>query len=82
MIDYSLILNKKYAGSEWSLNGENYDGLEWFSDSPKPTKKELDSQWNEVQSLIAAESQAKAQAKADLLQRLGITADEAQLLLS
>ena len=30
---------------------------------------------------IAAEAEAKAQAKADLLDRLGITAEEAQLLL-
>jgi len=29
-----------------------------------------------------AEAEAKAQAKAELLQRLGITADEAKLLLS
>jgi len=29
-----------------------------------------------------AEAEAKAQAKADLLERLGITADEAKLLLS
>lgn len=31
---------------------------------------------------LAAEAQAKAQAKAELLERLGITADEAKLLLS
>ena len=30
----------------------------------------------------AAEAQAKAQAKAELLERLGITADEAKLLLA
>ncbi len=31
---------------------------------------------------IKAEAEAKAQAKADLLERLGITADEAKLLLA
>ena len=31
---------------------------------------------------LAAEAEAKAQAKAELLERLGITADEAKLLLS
>lgn len=37
----------------------------------------------ETQRLAAkAEAEAKAQAKADLLDRLGITADEAKLLLS
>ncbi len=33
-------------------------------------------------SLEKAEIEAKAQAKADLLERLGITADEAKLLLA
>ena len=36
----------------------------------------------ELESQQIAEAEAKAQAKADLLERLGITADEAKLLLS
>jgi hypothetical protein len=35
-----------------------------------------------AQEVKAAEAQAKAQAKAELLERLGITADEAKLLLA
>jgi hypothetical protein len=33
-------------------------------------------------SIVAAEAEAKATARAELLKRLGITAEEAQLLLS
>lgn len=36
----------------------------------------------EYEAAQAAEAEAKAQAKAELLERLGITADEAKLLLS
>jgi hypothetical protein len=36
----------------------------------------------EVQAAALAEAEAKAQAKAELLNRLGITADEAKLLLA
>ena len=36
----------------------------------------------EVQATALAETEAKAQAKAELLERLGITADEAKLLLA
>jgi len=36
----------------------------------------------EKDKIEKAEAEAKAQAKADLLERLGITADEAKLLLS
>jgi hypothetical protein len=36
----------------------------------------------EAEVIREAEAQAKAQAKAELLERLGITADEAKLLLA
>jgi hypothetical protein len=36
----------------------------------------------EKEAKIKAEAEAKAQAKAELLERLGITADEANLLLA
>ncbi len=39
---YSEKLTEHYAGNEWSMNNEDYETLEWYSDSPKPTKAELD----------------------------------------
>lgn len=80
MIDYAAILTKKY-NAEWVLNGNDYSGLTWLSESNKPTKKELDDLWSEVQTEIANEIADKATKKAALLDRLGITADEAKLLL-
>lgn len=47
-VDYGLVLVNKYPGSEWSLNGDTYDGLEWLSDTPKPTQAELDAAWPQV----------------------------------
>lgn len=82
IIDYSLILLTKYEGSEWTLNGENYEGLTWLSKTPKPTKEELDALWEEAKADHAANIALKAEAKAVLLARLGITAEEANLLLS
>ena len=52
MIDYSLILTINYKGKIWSLNGDSYEGLEWLDESPKPTKEELDSKWEEVLTII------------------------------
>jgi hypothetical protein len=43
MINYSLILSTFYAGKAWVLNGDQYEGLDWFDIDPKPTKEELDS---------------------------------------
>jgi hypothetical protein len=48
-MDYAAILNDKYPGALWSLNGDDYEGLEWLDDSPKPTKKALEAAWPEVQ---------------------------------
>ena len=47
--DYATILTSKYAGTIWTLNGNEYDGLTWLSDTPKPTQAELDALWPQVQ---------------------------------
>jgi hypothetical protein len=49
MIDYSAVLTANYSGSEWTLDGDSYDGLTWLSDTPKPTQAELDAQWPAVE---------------------------------
>jgi hypothetical protein len=81
MIDYAIILTRKYKNAEWTLNGDGYAGLTWVSDSTKPTKDELDSLWTEVQEEIKLEIKSKEDAKTTLLSKLGITQEEAQLIL-
>jgi hypothetical protein len=62
-MDIAMILTKKFAGALWSLNGDEYAGLEWFDDSPKPTKKQLEALWPEVQyETVRAAVQAERQA--------------------
>ena len=82
MINYSAILSRRYKGKEWTLNGDEYTGLTWLSDTAKPSKKTLDDLWESVQQEIAEEATANAAAKAALLDRLGITAEEARMLMS
>ena len=82
MIDYTKILEYKYPTDEWTLNGDDYEGLTWVSKTPKPSKATLDGLWQEVQDLIQTEKQAKAAQKAALLERLGISEDEARLLIA
>ena len=45
MIDYTLILSTNYVGAQWSLSGNDYNSLQWFDDTPKPTQEELDALW-------------------------------------
>lgn len=80
MIDYAIVLTRRYAGNQWTLNGDEYTGLTWLSDSPKPSKATLDGLWAEVQQEIADEQTAKAEAKISALTKLGLTADEAAAL--
>ena len=80
-MEIPIILTKRYPGSEWTLNGDNYSGLHWLSDTPKPTEKALQKVWPSVQAEIAAEAQAKLDAKASPLSKLealGLTVDEIQ----
>jgi hypothetical protein len=81
MIDYTLILSRKYAGQEWILDGDDYSGLTWLSDTAKPTKTTLDNLWSKVQAEIVAEAEAKAAAKEAILNRIGLTVDELKLIL-
>lgn len=84
MIDYTAILIKHYPSSEWTLNGDEYSGLTWISDTPKPTQEELDALWDETAALIAAEKQSKIDAENAVIEKLaalGLTIDEIKLVL-
>lgn len=48
-MNIALILEYKFPGQEWSLSGDNYEGLTWLSDSPKPTEQQLSEFWPEVE---------------------------------
>jgi hypothetical protein len=47
MTDYAAVLNAIRPGAIWNLDGEDYAGLTWLDDSPKPTKKTLDDAWEQ-----------------------------------
>jgi hypothetical protein len=81
-MDIAKILELNYTGSAWTLNGDDYEGLTWLSDTPKPTKKQLEDLWPTVQSEIASRAQAKIDAKASAiakLEALGLTVDEVEV---
>ena len=84
MLDYSLILVTNYAGKQWSLVGNDYDGLDWLDSSPKPTQAELDALWESTQAAVAAKEQAAKDVKASALAKLaalGLTQDEVKALV-
>ena len=81
-MDIATILTRKYLGAEWTLDGDTYAGLTWLSEGEQPTEAQLKKLWPTVQAEIAAEAQAKIDAKASAiakLQALGLTVDEVQV---
>ena len=65
--------------AQFVLNG---DELEWLDETQtKPTQAQITKGWADYQKALAAEVEENAAAKSALLQRLGITAEEAALLL-
>ena len=79
MIDYAAVLTANYSDDEWTLTGNDYEALEWRSDTPKPTQAELDAAWPAVQQAqtdaVAAKEAARASGVAKL-EALGLTVDE------
>jgi len=54
-MDISQILYINFPGAEWTLNGDEYSGLNWLDDSPKPTENELEKLWAETQYKVACD---------------------------
>ena len=63
-MDIPSILMHIRPGALWSLNGEEYDGLDWLDDSPKPTEQEIVDAWPTVEATRANERAAIERAAA------------------
>jgi hypothetical protein len=84
MIDYTQILIANYPSSQWTLDGDSYSGLTWYSDTPKPSQAELDGLWESTQAKYEADKQAAIDTKASALAKLaalGLTQDEVKALV-
>ena len=65
----------------WAMTGDEYEGIEWFECQPI-TKAQFEAGFAQYDSWKAEQDSKAAADKAALLAKLGITADEAKLLLS
>ena len=65
----------------WILTGNDYEGIE-FLDCEPITKAQFDAGFAQYDAWKAEQDPQAASDKAALLAKLGITADEAKLLLS
>lgn len=68
--------------AEWTLSGDDYSNLNWLSDGTPPTIEEIEAEIKLLPTKELAAKQNVETAKSSLLEKLGITAEEARLLLS
>ena len=75
------VLSMLCPNTEWVIRGGDFDSIEWIK-GEKITKVQFEAGFAQFDAW-KAEQDSKAEAdKAALLAKLGITADEARLLLS
>ena len=50
-MDYSTVLVKNYLGTKWKMeDATDYDTLEWYDETSKPSKDDLDTKLTELQN--------------------------------
>jgi hypothetical protein len=68
--------------SEFSFQGSDYSTIKWdVLEGDAPTQAEINKAIEQVKVDEIAEAQTKASKRAELLNRLGITEEEARILL-
>jgi len=83
-MDYlNAAIQKLKPNSEYVYSGDDYSSINWHVlEGDAPTKKEIDDVIKVIKANEAKTVETKANAKTALLERLGLTEDEAKLLLS
>jgi hypothetical protein len=72
----------QYFGATDENTKEQFDALTWLDEREKPTWAEIQAAWTAYEKDLEIADELKATTKAELLARLGITEDEAKLLLA
>lgn len=67
-------------GEEWTLDGDDYAGLTWLSDTPKPTEAEVTAAAPAAQATADAQAAARHSGLLKLAEASGLTADELHAL--
>jgi hypothetical protein len=75
------VLQMLIPNGGWAISGDDYEGIQFLECEPI-SKEEYEAGFAKYDAWKAKQDAAKASKKAALLDRLGITEDEAKLLLS
>jgi len=77
-----LAIKNLRPSAEFSFTDNDYSTIKWdVLEGNAPTQDEIDVEINRIKSAEITDAQTKATARQAILDRLGLTAEEAQLLL-
>lgn len=76
------VLTMLCPNAEWTISGDDYDSINWYGKPPAINKDEFLQGFDDFSVYQSAKNQEIATAKSALLAKLGITEEEAKLLLS
>ncbi len=76
-----IYLDAQYFGSTAENTKDEFDNLNWQDERPKPTWNQIQNSWVAYQTTQEAEAATKATQRQAILDRLGLTSEEARLLL-
>ena len=77
----SEVLRMLCPNTEWVISANEYDSIQWIK-GDKITKEQFEAGFAQYDAWKAEQDTKATTDKAALLAKLGITADEAKLLLS
>jgi hypothetical protein len=76
------VLEMLCPGVEYTLIGQEFENIDWLGADAPITKSQFEAGFAQVDAFKAEQDLANAAAKAALLAQLGITEEQAKLLLS
>jgi hypothetical protein len=82
MATSSDVLNMLCPAGGWIIYNDDFDTIIWVDERPRCTKEQYEAGFAQYDAWKAEQDAQAATDKAALLAKLGITADEARLLLS
>ena len=72
----------KLGYTEFVVRGDTYEGIEWVEQPASiPSKEEVLDKVAELPAILEAEANAKATQKTAILERIGLTEEELQIVL-
>jgi hypothetical protein len=78
-----LAIKKLHPEAEFSLSNNDYSTIKWDKlEGDAPTQSEINAAIKQVEADEITEQKAQQSAKSALLERLGLTEEEASLLIS